>query len=175
MSKASWLIRDKEFYKRLFLLALPLAGQSILTFSVNLADNIMVGQLGDTAISRVYMANHWNNLLQKFVQGFCTASLVIATQYWGRRDTDSIKTISAMTAKFCLTAGLIFFLMAFVFPKWLLGMYTTEEVIALGRVLGLPENLTVSALLPMGSPAENAAPLPLHSQYRDLADTVAEI
>ena len=89
MSKASWLIRDKEFYKRLFLLALPLAGQSILTFSVNLADNIMVGQLGDTAISGVYMANQWNNLLQKFVQGFCTASLVIATQYWGRRDTDS--------------------------------------------------------------------------------------
>ena len=130
MAKASWLIRDKEFYKRLFLLALPLAGQSILTFSVNLADNIMVGQLGDTAISGVYMANQWNNLLQKFVQGFCTASLVIATQYWGRRDTDSIKTISAMTAKFCLTAGLVFFLMAFVFPEWLLGMYTTEaEVI----------------------------------------------
>ena len=129
MSKASWLIRDKEFYKRLFLLARPLAGQSILTFSVNLADNIMVGQLGDTAISGVYMANQWNNLLQKFVQGFCTASLVIATQYWGRRDTDSIKTISAMTAKFCLTAGLIFFLMAFVFPKWLLGMYTTEAAV----------------------------------------------
>lgn len=130
MAKASWLIRDKEFYKRLFLLALPLAGQSILTFSVNLADNIMVGQLGDTAISGVYMANQWNNLLQKFVQGFCTASLVIATQYWGRQDTDSIKTISAMTAKFCLTAGLVFFLMAFVFPEWLLGMYTTEaEVI----------------------------------------------
>ena len=45
MSKASWLIRDKEFYKRLFLLALPLAGQSILTFSVNLVDNIMRSML----------------------------------------------------------------------------------------------------------------------------------
>ena len=42
-------------------------------------------------------------------------------------------------------------------------------------VLGLPENLTVSALLPMGYPAENAAPLPLHSQYRDFADTIEEI
>ena len=43
------------------------------------------------------------------------------------------------------------------------------------EVLGLPEHITVSALLPMGYPAENAAPLPLHSQYRELADTVAEI
>ena len=41
--------------------------------------------------------------------------------------------------------------------------------------LGLPEHVTVSALLPMGYPAENAEPLPLHSQYRDLADTVEEI
>ena len=31
--KAAWLVRDKDFYKRLFLLALPMAGQSILTFS----------------------------------------------------------------------------------------------------------------------------------------------
>ena len=43
------------------------------------------------------------------------------------------------------------------------------------ETLGLPENITVSALLPMGYPAEDAQPLPLHSQFRDLADTVEEI
>ena len=43
------------------------------------------------------------------------------------------------------------------------------------ETLGLPENITVSALLPMGYPAEDAQPLPLHSQFRDLADTVVEI
>lgn len=127
--KAEWLVRDKEFYKRLFLLALPMAGQSILTFSVGLADNIMVGQLGDTALSGVYMANQWMTLLQKFVTGFSTASLVIATQYWGKRDTDSIKTIMAMTAKFCLVTGLIFFVLAFFFPSWVLGMYTNEAAV----------------------------------------------
>ena len=43
------------------------------------------------------------------------------------------------------------------------------------ETLGLPENVTVSALLPMGYPAEDAKPLPLHSQFRDLADMVEEI
>ena len=43
------------------------------------------------------------------------------------------------------------------------------------ETLVLPENITVSALLPMGYPAEDAQPLPLHSQYRELADLVAEI
>ena len=46
---------------------------------------------------------------------------------------------------------------------------------AVSKVLGLPENVTVSALLPMGYPADNAEPLPLHSQYRDFADTIEEI
>ena len=46
---------------------------------------------------------------------------------------------------------------------------------AVAEALGLPENITVSALLPMGYPAADAAPLPLHGQFRDLADTIEEI
>ena len=52
------------------------------------------------------------------------------------------------------------------------GYFNANDV---SGALNLPENLTVSALLPMGYPAEDAAPLPLHTQYRDLADTVEEI
>ena len=52
------------------------------------------------------------------------------------------------------------------------GYFNPEQV---AEVLGLSENITVTALLPIGYPAENAEPLPLHSQYRELADTVAEI
>ena len=46
---------------------------------------------------------------------------------------------------------------------------------AVAEVLGLPENLTVSALLPMGYPAEDATALPLHSQFREMDDMVVEI
>ena len=52
------------------------------------------------------------------------------------------------------------------------GYFNANDV---AGALGLPENLTVSALLPMGYPAENAAPLPLHTQFRDLADMIEEI
>ena len=46
---------------------------------------------------------------------------------------------------------------------------------AVSDVLGLPEHITVSALLPMGYAAEDAQPAPLHDQFRELADTVTEI
>ena len=51
--------------------------------------------------------------------------------------------------------------------------YFNAQVVS--DILGLPENITVSALLPMGYPSENAAPLALHSQYRELADMIEEI
>jgi hypothetical protein len=41
--------------------------------------------------------------------------------------------------------------------------------------LGLPKNLTVSAFLPIGYPAENAQPAPLHTQYREFRDTIEVI
>ena len=51
--------------------------------------------------------------------------------------------------------------------------YFNANVVA--GALGLPENITVSALLPIGYPAENAAPLPLHTQFREFEDTIEEI
>ena len=52
------------------------------------------------------------------------------------------------------------------------GYFNADDV---AKVLELPEHVTVSALLPMGYPAENAQPLALHTQYREFADTVTEI
>lgn len=127
---SDWLVKDKAFYKRLFALALPMAGQSILTFAVGLADNIMVGQIGDLALSGVYMANQWMTMLQQFIHGFMTAALVIATQYWGKKDTDSIKTILAITAKIAAVTGLLFFAAAFFFPVQLMGLYTNDPLVA---------------------------------------------
>lgn len=49
------------------------------------------------------------------------------------------------------------------------GMFNSDEVI---KALGLPENVCVSALLPMGYPAEGAEPLNLHSIYREDSDIV---
>lgn len=49
------------------------------------------------------------------------------------------------------------------------GMFSDAEV---SEVLGLPENVQVTALLPMGYPSENAAPLHLHSKYREEADMI---
>ena len=52
------------------------------------------------------------------------------------------------------------------------GYFNANEV---AKALNLPENITVSALLPMGYPTGDAAPIAMHSQYRNFEDTIEEI
>lgn len=49
------------------------------------------------------------------------------------------------------------------------GAFAADKV---AEALSLPENLRVTALMPMGYPAQNAAPMALHDTFRDLSDTV---
>ena len=43
------------------------------------------------------------------------------------------------------------------------------------RVLGLPEGVRVTAMLPIGYAADGVHPAHLHTKYRDLDDTVTVI
>ena len=50
------------------------------------------------------------------------------------------------------------------------GMFNDEQV---AQALNLPDGLGVSALLPMGYPADNASPAHLHSKIRPAEETIA--
>lgn len=52
------------------------------------------------------------------------------------------------------------------------GLFNADQI---AEALGLPENVQVSSLLPLGYPAEDALPLNLHTQYRPLEETVTFI
>ena len=46
---------------------------------------------------------------------------------------------------------------------------------AVARALDLPENICVTAMLPLGYPADDAEPLALHDAFRDWEDTITEL
>lgn len=52
------------------------------------------------------------------------------------------------------------------------GYFNAGEI---ADVLELSENIVVSAMLPIGYPVESAKPAPMHTQYRDFADTITEL
>lgn len=123
------LTKDKSFYKTLALLAIPIALQNLVTFSLGLIDNLMIGSLGDDAISGVYMANQIQTLLQIFSGGIEGALLVLAAQYFGKRDTDSMKKIVSVAFKFSFVFSLLATLISAIFPKFVLSAFTNDSTI----------------------------------------------
>ncbi len=108
------------------MLALPIALQNLITFSVTLADNIMIGQLGDSAVSGVYMGSQIQTLLQVFTAGIEGAILILSTQYWGKRDTDSIKKIISIGIKFALVFSAMVAVVCAIFPSFVISLFTND-------------------------------------------------
>lgn len=133
------LTKDKNFYKNLLALSIPIALQNLVTFSVGLADNVMIGSLGDAAISGVYMGNQIQTLLQIVSSGIEGSILILAAQYWGRRDTRSISRIVSIGLRASLIFGFILTLVCTLFPSTIISFFASDpEIILYGsKYLGI--------------------------------------
>lgn len=118
--------KDQSFYRSLVTLAVPISLQNLVTFAVSFADNVMIGSLGDDAISGVYIGGQLQSVLQMFVGGIEGAILILAAQYWGKKDTQSIRKVVSIGIKFALAVGLLSSLVAVLFPQWVIRAFTTE-------------------------------------------------
>lgn len=121
------ITRDKSFYKTLFTLAIPISFQYLITFAVGFADNLMVGSLGESALSGVYMGNQVQTVLQMFVGGIEGAILVLAAQYWGKGDTERIRKVVSIGLKFAMMVGLVVSVVAVAMPERIIGLFTKEQ------------------------------------------------
>ncbi|GHV44436.1 MATE family efflux transporter [Clostridia bacterium] len=122
----AWLVRDKNFYKKLMILTVPIALQNIITFAVGLSDNIMVGSLGEVALSGVFVANQMQNILQMLVIGFGAAMMVLANQYWGRGDVQSVKTLIAISMRIACCVGIALWLAVLLWPEAVVSLFTND-------------------------------------------------
>ena len=118
--------KDRSFYRSLVTLAVPISLQNLITFGVNFADNLMIGSLGDNAISGVYVGGQLQSVVQMFVGGIEGAILILAAQYWGKRDTASIRKVVSIGVKFALGVGILASLVAVLFPQWVIRAFTQE-------------------------------------------------
>ena len=123
------LIKEKSFYKNLFALAIPIVLQNLVTYSVTLADNLMIGSLGDVAVSGVYMGGQIQTILQVAGAGIEAAVLLLSAQYWGRRDTGSIRKIVKLGMSFSLLLGAIVTAVCAITPRGVIGFFADSGAV----------------------------------------------
>jgi putative MATE family efflux protein len=125
--------RDREYFRLLVRFALPIALQNFIMSSLNMVGVILIGQLGETSVASVGLANQVWFLLNLVIFGVVSGAAMFVAQLWGKRDIGNIRRVLGLTIKLGLVAALFFWVLAFFFPTSVLRIYTEDpEVIRLG-------------------------------------------
>lgn len=123
------LFNDKNFFKSMLKLAIPIVAQNLILSSLNLVDNIIIGGLGEQAIASVGLANQYFFLLNLLLFGITSGSSIFIAQYWGNKDIVNIKKVLGI----CLITGgiaaLIFTLGALLLPKQILSIFSKDTAV----------------------------------------------
>ena len=123
-------VKDAKFYKTFISLTAGMAAQSILSFGVNLADNLMLGRYSETSIAAASLVNQIQYLLQMVsMSGIGMGAVAIISQYWGKGETEPIRRLIALMMKFAAAAGLLFWAVTCFFPKTVLGLMTNQQAV----------------------------------------------
>ena len=126
-------MEKRQFYKMVFALVLPIALQNLINVGVTAADVIMLGMVGETALSAGSLANQVSFILNLLMFGMSSGAAVLTAQYWGKKDTATIEKVLGISMRLAIVAGLLFMAAALLIPRQLMLIFTREEeIIAAG-------------------------------------------
>ena len=120
---------DKNFYRKTIRLAVPITLQCLISISVNMMDNIMVGALGENALSAVSLANQFINIFTFACMGLGQGASILATRFWGMKDTDALKKVISIALRYCIVISLLFTAVTLFFPEFIMRMYIADAAV----------------------------------------------
>lgn len=119
--------KDKNFWRMTLALALPIAFQNLLTSSFTLVDTIMIGQLGDIALSSVGMAGQVSWFLNMVLFGLCSGGAMFISQYWGAKDMKGIKRTTGIAVGMSFVVTIVFTLVSIIFAEQIIYIFNKDE------------------------------------------------
>jgi putative MATE family efflux protein len=135
-------LRDKAFFRAMLTLAIPVAFQQLISAGLNMIDVLMVGQLGETSVAALGLANQIFFLLILFLFGLTSGMSIFSAQFWGKGDLEQIHHVLGICLTIAISVAALFSMAAIFMPEKLMGFYTEDvAVIELGseylRIVGL--------------------------------------
>lgn len=123
----NFFCREPAFYRSFWSMMAVIALQNVLTYSVNVADNLMLGMYDQMALAGAATVNQLQYVLQMFtLSGLGEGLIIIAGQYWGRKDAKAVQSLTG-TALCCgLAAAGALTAAAFLAPDALAGLFTDD-------------------------------------------------
>ena len=112
----AYMRQKPGFYKQVAVLAAPIVMQNLITSALGMADTFMVGMLGEAPMAAVTLANIPLFVVQLFIFGVQSGSSVLASQYWGRQELESINRVLGVALWVVLSVSTLFAVILVVWP-----------------------------------------------------------
>ncbi|MFQ9514935.1 MAG: MATE family efflux transporter [Eubacterium sp.] len=117
---------DKNFYKMIMAIALPIIIQSVMTNFVNLLDNVMVGRLGTDQMTGVAVVNQLFFVFNLAVFGGMSGAGIFSAQYFGQKNHDGVRNVFRMKTIIALLLIVISMTVFILFYEPLINMFLHE-------------------------------------------------
>mgnify|MGYP003290188122 CR=1 FL=1 len=120
-------VRDKQFYRTVVKIAVPVVLQSLITIGVNMMDTLMLGKYGEFQLSGSSLANEFINIFQIMCMGMGYGAAVLTAQYWGQKHITGLKKIVTIMLRVCLCISMLFTLATICFPGQIMRIYANDS------------------------------------------------
>ena len=106
---------------------MPIALQSVVTASMQLVDNLMIGVLGDVPLAGVTQANRVSFLFQVAMFGAISGASIFVAQYWGRRDVAGVRRTQGIAMVFGLLVAASLGIPSILMPGRIMRLLISSE------------------------------------------------
>lgn len=124
------LIKDnKDFYRQMAKVGIPVMLQQLIIVAVGICDTIMVGKLSEEALASVGAANQIFFIYIDSVFGFLSGVAVFSVQYWGIRDLKALRKLLGIAYSSCLAVGLPITVIGYIFAPQLIAIFSDDPTV----------------------------------------------
>lgn len=124
---------NRNFYKSVMSLVIPMALQNLVNVGISSTDVIMLGQVGEKVLSGASLGSQVQFVMSLILFGITSGASVLVAQYWGKGDVRTIEKVLGIALKFSLAIGAVFTTVTLLFPRAIMHILTNDaEVITQG-------------------------------------------
>ena len=120
---------NKDFYKKLSLVAVPVIIQNVISIGLNMIDILMIGRLGENELAAVGSANQVFFIYGMICFGLYSGAAVYIAQYWGVQDIQSIKKVIGIDCVMGVSLATIATIIAYVFAPNLIWIFSRDAAV----------------------------------------------
>lgn len=126
--------KDTTFRKKLISLILPMTLQNFVWALVPVSDAVMLLFLSQEAMTSVSLASQVPFVLTLFTISIASGGSILAAQYWGKGDTESVEKIFGYMFVLSLPVMAVFFGCTMFMPQGVIRIFTNEPELIAGAI-----------------------------------------